>query len=456
MNSTEIKKENKMANTPMLKLILTMSMPAIISMFIQSLYNIVDSLFVARIGEDALNALSLAFPIQMLMIAMAVGTGIGVNSLIARSLGQKQYKKANDTAEHGVLLAFISWLIFAFFGLFFTRVFFEFSTTNKTVIEMGVSYISIVTICSLGLFMQIIIEKIFQGTGNMMYPMCTQIVGAVINIILDPILIFGWFGMPKMGVTGAALATVIGQGIAMLMCVALLIKGPKEIDLKIKGFKLKWDVIKAIYAVGLPSIIMQSIMSAVVIMLNQILVGFSEAAVSVLGIYFRIQSFIFMPVFGLNQGALPIMGYSYGARNKERLLSCVKIAGIIATSIMFLGTVLFNRFAYEMIGVFEPTQEMLHIGVSALRIISIGFVFAGISIIISTFFQAIGDGFKSLLISIVRQIGVLLPAAWLLSKSFGVIGVWLAFPIAEGVAIIGSIVMLIMQYRRKIVHLEVE
>lgn len=453
METVQNQKQNKMADTPMLKLIFTMSLPAILSMFIQSLYNIVDSLFVARIGEEALNALSLAFPIQMLMIAMAVGTGIGVNSLIARSLGEKDTEKASETAKQGVLLAVGSWIIFAIFGLLATRRFFEFSSDNETVINMGTTYITIVTVCSLGLFMQIIIEKIFQGTGNMILPMITQIIGAVINIILDPILIFGLFGLPKLGVMGAALATVIGQWVAMLICIILLKKENKVLKIKVKAFKIKVKIIKDIYKVGLPSIIMQSIMSVVVIVLNQILISFSEAAVSVLGIYFKVQSFIFMPVFGLNQGALPVMGYSYGARNKERLLSCVKIAGTIAVAIMLLGTVLFNVFAHQIIGVFQPTEEMVQIGILALRIISIGFGFAGVSIIISTFFQAIGDGVNSLIISIVRQVGVLLPAAWVLSKLFGVVGVWLAFPIAEAIAVVGSIGMLIYQYKKKIRYL---
>ncbi|MGL4362881.1 MAG: MATE family efflux transporter [Cellulosilyticaceae bacterium] len=441
---------NKMADTPMMKLLLTMSLPAMLSMMIQALYNIVDSLFVAQIGEKALAAVSLAFPIQTMIIAVAVGTGIGLNSLISRSLGEKNQEKASLVADHGVLLAICSWIVFMIFGLFFSRSFFEMFTDDIEVIQMGTTYISTVTIFSVGAFIQINIEKIFQGTGNMVYPMIMQIIGAVTNIILDPIFIFGWFGIPKMGVKGAAIATVIGQFTAMAVSIYLITKRSKNIKISLKHFKFDFKIIKEIYMVGFPAIVMQSIMSIVVIVLNNLLIGFSQTAVAVMGIYFKVQSFIFMPVFGLTQGALPIIGYSYGAKNKTRLMTCFKQSIIIVILMMGMGTVLFNLLPVQIIQMFNGTEEMLAIGVSALKIISIGFIFAGISIVISTLFQAVGLGIQSLLISIIRQVVMLIPLAWILSKSLGVVGVWWSFPIAEFVAVILSVIIMAIQYRLKI------
>ena len=422
---------NKMADTPVFKLLVSMSLPAMLSMLIQALYNIVDSLFVAQIGEGALAAVSLAFPIQILVIAVAVGTGIGLNSLIARSLGEKNSEKASLVADHGIVLAVASWIVFALFGLFGTKHFFAMFTDDQAVLNMGTAYLSIVTIFSFGAFIQINIEKIFQGTGNMVYPMIMQIVGAVTNIILDPILIFGWFGLPKMGVKGAAIATVIGQIVAMVVSIYLITKRSQGIRISLKHFKINWKIVKEIYIVGIPSIIMQSIMSFLVIILNNILIGFSQTAVAVLGIYFKVQSFVFMPVFGLNQGALPILGYSYGAKNKERLMSCFKKTGLIAFCIMVVGTLLFNIIPGQIIRMFNGTEEMMTIGVSALRIISWSFILASVSITISTLFQAIGDGVQSLILAVIRQIVVLLPLALILSRSLGVVGVWLALPLAE-------------------------
>lgn len=443
-------KMNKMENTPIFKLLLTMSLPAMLSMLIQALYNVVDSLFVARIGEDALTAVSLAFPIQTLIIAVAVGTGIGLNSLIARSLGEKNVEKASLVADHGILLALVSWALFALFGLFFAKDFFTFFTDNEVVVKMGTQYLTIVTIFSFGAFVQINIEKIFQGTGNMIYPMIMQIVGAVTNIILDPIFIFGWFGLPKMGVAGAAIATIIGQLTAMLLSIYLITKRSQGIRISLKGFKMDLSIVKEIYKVGFPAIVMQSIMSFVVIILNNILIGFSQMAVSVMGIYFKVQSFVYMPVFGLNQGALPIMGYNYGARNRKRLMQCLYQALIVAASIMGLGTILFNAVPQQIIRMFNGSEEMIQMGVQALRIISIGFMFSGVSIVISALFQAIGDGVQSLIISIIRQVVVLLPLVYLLSLKMGVTGVWLAFPIAEVIAAVGSVILLTVQYRKKI------
>lgn len=447
-------KTNKMETMPMFKLLMTMSLPAMFSMLIQSLYNIVDSMFVAQIGEDALSAVSLGFPIQTLIIAVAVGTGIGINSLISRSLGEKNYEKAAAVADHGIILALVSWIVFAILGILFTKSFFEASKANPETIKMGTQYITVVTIFSVGIFVQINIEKIFQGTGNMIYPMLMQLTGAIVNIILDPIFIFGYFGVPAMGVKGAAIATVIGQIMGMTLGIYLMNKKSKLIKISFKGFKVEWDIVKEIYKVGFPSIVMQSIMAFLVIILNKILITFSQSAVSVLGIYFKLQSFIFMPVFGLTQGALPIIGYSYGAKNKERLGSCIKQALVIATVIMAFGTLLFNGMPRQLISMFNGTEEMFKIGVLALRIISIGFIFAGISIVVSTFFQAVGDGVHSLIISVIRQVVVLLPCAAILAHQIGVVGVWVAFPIAESVAVICSIIFFAIKYKKKINFIE--
>ncbi|MGL6174542.1 MAG: MATE family efflux transporter [Cellulosilyticaceae bacterium] len=447
-------KMQRMESTPMLRLLMSMSLPAMFSMLVQSMYNIVDSIFVSQIGEQALTAVSLVFPIQTMILAVAVGTGIGLNSLISRSLGEKNHEKAGRIADHGIILALVSWLMFALVGVVFSESFFEFFTNDQIVIDMGRQYMFIVTLFSIGCFVQINIEKIFQATGNMIYPMIMQIVGAVTNIILDPILIFGLFGLPEMGIAGAAIATVIGQLLAMVVSIYLMAKKSKVIKISFKEFKIETSIIKEIYKVGFPSILMQSIMAFLVIILNNILIVFSQTAVSILGIYFKLQSFIYMPVFGLTQGALPIMGYSYGAKNKTRLISCLKNALVIAIAIMVGGVVLFNGLPEQLLKMFNATDQMMGIGIPALRIVSIGFVFAGVGIVISTLFQAIGEGMNSLVISIIRQIIILLPLAWILSKMLGVTGVWIAFPVAEIMGAIASIILLIRSYKKKIKKIE--
>ena len=336
--------ENKMGTAPVARLILSMSLPAMFSMLVQSLYNIVDSIFVAKIGESALAAVSLAFPIQTLMIAVAVGTGVGINSLISRRLGEGDRKAADRAASHGIILGAISWAVFALLGVFFSRPFFQMFSTNGAVIQAGADYLSIVTILSLGIFVEISVEKTLQATGNMIYPMIFQLIGAVINLILDPILIFGLLGFPAMGVAGAALATVLGQIISMIYSLYIVFRKDHEVTIRLKGFRFHARTVKDIYTVGAPSILMQSIGSVLNIGLNAILAGFSEAAVSVLGVYYKLQSFVFMPVFGLNQGVMPIMGYNYGARNRKRVLDALKWGCIIALCIMAVGCVLFMAF----------------------------------------------------------------------------------------------------------------
>lgn len=445
-------KQNKMGIAPIPKLIVSMSLPAMFSMLVQALYNIIDSMFVAQLGESALTSVSLAFPVQTLMIAVAVGTGIGINSLVSRRLGERRREEASRAATHGLLLAIFSSLVFALLGLTLTQTFFQAFTDNQTVLQMGCDYTYVVTIFSFGMMIEIGLEKTLQATGNMIYPMLFQLSGAVINIILDPIFIFGKFGVPALGVRGAAVATVIGQIASMVFAVVVIIVKKHEVHISFRNFKFKWRTVKEIYAVGFPSIIMQSIMAFLVTMLNTILISFSEAAVSVLGVYYKLQSFVFMPVFGLTHGVLPIIGYNYGAGNKKRLLSALRLGTLIAACIMTVGTVLFLAIPDKLLMIFNASPQMLEIGVPALRIISICFIPAAVDILFSTFFQGVGMGFKSLIVSIMRQLVVILPAAYLLSK-IGLGYTWYAFPIAEIISLVLGGIFFWTTYRSKIRNL---
>ena len=444
-----MREDNKMGTAPMLKLIISMSLPAVFSMLIQALYNIVDSIFVAQLGEGALTAVSLAFPVQTLIISVAVGTGIGINSLVSRRLGEKRQEEANSAATHGIILGLLSGIIFAILGFLFTRPFFEAFSDNKAIIDMGYSYTIVVTVLSFGSFVQINVEKALQATGNMIYPMIFQLVGAITNIILDPIMIFGLFGFPKLGVFGAALATVIGQILAMSLSLYVIFKRSHKVHVTFKKFKINFKTIKDIYAVGLPSMIMQSIASVLVVGLNSILISFSDAAVSVLGVYYKLQSFVFMPVFGLTQGVMPIMGYNFGAKNKHRLLSALKIGSVLAIIIMLSGTILFMAIPDKLLMLFNASEQMLELGTKALRTISLCFVPAALGIMFSTLFQALGQGRKSLYISILRQLVIILPVAYLLSK-VGLNYVWYAFPIAEVFSFAVSTLFLSMIYKNTI------
>ena len=442
-------RQNKMGIAPIPKLIVSMSLPAMFSMLVQALYNIIDSMFVAQLGESALTSVSLAFPVQTLMIAVAVGTGIGINSLVSRRLGERRREEASRAATHGLLLAIFSSLVFALLGLTLTQTFFQAFTDNQTVLQMGCDYTYVVTIFSFGMMIEIGLEKTLQATGNMIYPMLFQLSGAVINIILDPIFIFGKFGVPALGVRGAAVATVIGQIASMVFAVVVIIVKKHEVHISLRNFKFKWRTVKEIYAVGFPSIIMQSIMAFVVTMLNTILISFSEAAVSVLGVYYKLQSFVFMPVFGLTHGVLPIIGYNYGAGNKKRLLSALRLGTLIAACIMTVGTILFLAIPDKLLMIFNASPQMLEIGVPALRIISICFIPAAVDILFSTFFQGVGMGFKSLIVSVMRQLVVILPAAFLLSK-IGLGYTWYAFPIAEVASLVLGGIFFYTTYRSKI------
>ena len=444
-------KQNKMGTAPMLPLIFSMALPAMFSMLVQALYNVVDSYFVSQVSEKGLAAVSLAFPIQNLLISFAVGTAVGVTSLISRRLGQGRQQEADSAAAHGILLGIATALVFAIYGAFFTTPFFQMFESDPEIVHMGDQYISICCIFSFGSFVVCMLEKILQGTGNMIWPMIFQLIGAVTNIVLDPILIFGLFGLPAMGVSGAAIATVGGQILSMLVAVVVVATREHQVHITFRHFKLDFKTIRDIYAVGLPGIVMQSIGSVMTMALNGILAGFSTAAYTVFGLYFKLQSFVFMPVFGLNQGLLPIMGYNYGAKNKKRLLSAFYNGCAIALVIMLLGTLLFLLAPRWLLGIFSASDELLAIGIPALRTICSCFLFAALGIVVSTLFQALGRGIYSLLQSLLRQLVILVPAAWLLARFTGQVNaVWWAFPIAECVSLAVSVVFYIRLYRAEI------
>lgn len=444
-------KENKMGVMPVNRLLITMSLPMVISMLVQALYNIVDSVFVAQINEAALTAVSMAFPIQNLMIAVAAGTGTGVNALLSKSLGEKNKRMVDDTANMGVFLAICSYAVFAIIGIFLSRIYFAAQISDAQIIEYGDEYMSVICLFSFGLFGQIITERLLQATGRTIFTMFTQGIGAIINIILDPILIFGFLGLPAMGVTGAAAATVIGQIIAAILGFVCNAVYNHDITLSIKGiFTINTAVISKVYQVGIPSIIMQSITSVMTFSLNKILATFSSTAVAVFGVYYKLNSFIFMPVFGMNNGLVPILSYNYGARKPDRIKKTIKLGMKYAVAIMIFGLLLFELFPSGLLGIFDASQEMLSIGCVALRIIASSFVFAGVAIICSTVFQAIGNPLHSLIMSVCRQLLVLVPVAWLLSLSGRLELVWLAFPIAEFV----SVAMSIFFMKKTIRHLD--
>lgn len=439
-----------MGTMPENKLLLSMAVPMMLSMLVQALYNVVDSIFVSRISEDALTAVSLAFPVQNLLIAIGVGTGVGINALLSKSLGEKNQKLANKAAHNGIILMMFSALVCALFGIFGSHWFFTTQTDNPVLIDYGTKYLSIVMTFSFGIFGQFITERLLQATGRTTLSMYTQLVGAVTNLILDPILIFGWFGLPAMGITGAAVATVTGQILSALFGVWLNLKKNPDIQLKFKELVPDASVIKKIYSVGVPSIVMGSIGSVMTYGLNQILMGFSSTATAVFGVYFKLQSFIFMPVFGLNNGMVPIIAYNFGAKNKKRMIRTMKLAIAYAVGILFVGFLVMQIFPAQLFGMFEASADMLAIGVPALRLISTHFVLAGFCIIAGSIFQALGNGVMSLIVSVARQLVVLLPAAYLLSLTGKLNLIWLAFPIAELVSLALSGLFLYKIYKKVI------
>lgn len=446
-------KENKMGVMEMKKLILTMSFPIMISMLVQALYNIIDSMFVARVSEAALASVSLCYPVQMILIAVACGTGVGVNALLSRYLGEKKYKEANQIALHGLFLAICNWLIFAVLGMFFSEAFLRIFSSDEQILQMGISYMKICTLFSFGVFVQITYERIMQSTGNTIYNMIIQGVGALINIILDPIFIFGYFGLPAFGVKGAAIATVIGQMIAMMLGIIITQKKIKEVKIHPKEWKLDIKMIGKMYQIGFPAILMQSIMSFMTVFMNMILIPFSELAVSVFSIYFKLQQFVFMAVLGMNNALIPIISYNFGAKKKERILEAIHFSLIISSIIMILGTVVFELFPKELLYLFDAKENMLSIGIPALRIISISFVFAGISIVLCSVFQALGHANQSLLITLLRQLVILIPLTWILVRNFGLDIGWISFPITEIICTVLSIGMLINIKRKTIMKI---
>lgn len=425
--------ENKMGVMPVNKLLLEMSLPMMASMLVQALYNIVDSIFVAKLSENALTAVSLAFPIQTLLIAVGTGTGVGVNALLSKQLGEKDYKRVNRTAMNGILLAGINYLLFVIVGIIGVKPFYasQVKGNEQEIYTMGVQYLTIVCVCSFGLFAQLIFERLLQSTGKTTYSMISQASGAVINIILDPILIFGLCGMPKLGVAGAAVATVIGQIAGGTLGLIFNLKKNKEIQFSFDGLKPDKYTIANIYKVGVPSIIMQAIGSVMTYGMNMMLIAFSPTATAVFGVYFKLQSFFFMPVFGLNNGLIPIVAYNYGAGKRSRLIKAIKYSLVYAFLLLFAGFVVFETMPQTLLGMFDASEDMLAIGVPALRIIGVHFLVAWFCIIASAVFQALGNGIYSLVVSVARQLIVLLPVAYILARLGGLHAVWWSFPIAE-------------------------
>ena len=441
---------NKMGTWPIGKLLVNMALPLVISMLVQALYNVVDSIYVSRISESAVTALSLAFPIQNLLIGCATGVGVGVNSLLSKSLGEQNHERANRTAGNGIVLSFLFAAAFLIFGLFFARPFFATQTTVTETLEGGSIYLAIVTIGSIGIFIEILYERLLQATGNAFLSMITQTTGAVINIILDPIMIFGWFGFPAMGIAGAALATVTGQWIAAILAMILNARFNKELAMKGHHLKLENYVVRMILNVGIPSIIMVGIGSVMNFGINMILQGFSETATGVFGIYFKLQSFFFMPLFGINNAVISIVAFNYGARRPDRMMRTVKLASFVGLVIMLTGLGIFQLFPDVLLSIFDPSAEFMHMGIEALRTISWCFPVAAVCIILGSTFQSLGTGIYSTLVSLGRQLVMLLPAAYLLSLSGVVTRVWWAWPIAESMGLAMTLFFFLRNYRRLI------
>lgn len=433
---------------PVGRLLAGMAVPMMISMLVQAFYNIVDSVFVSYVNENALNAVSLAFPLQQLMIAFCGGTAVGMNALLSRELGAKQYEKVNKIAGSGILVSFLSFVVFAVLGVTLARPFFLAQTEVEQIVGYGEDYVTVCLGVSIGVFFQFYFEKLLQSTGRTVLTMITQTVGAVINIIMDPILIFGLLGMPRLEVKGAAIATVLGQIVASILAIIFNIKFNKDVCISFKYIRWNTKIIKDIYRIGLPSIVMQSIGSVMTFGINKILIAFTTTATAVFGAYFKLQSFVFMPIFGLNNGMVPIIAYNYGARRFDRVKKTVRLTLISATVIMALGVLAFELIPGVLLSFFNASEEMLEIGVTALRIIAIHFILAGFCIIAGSVCQAIGKPVDSLIVSVCRQLVVLLPAAWLLSKTGRLELVWFAFPIAECVSLILSTIFLLKTMKR--------
>ncbi len=442
-------RENKMGIMPVKKLIINMALPMMISMLVQALYNVVDSIFVAKIEEDALTAVTLAFPMQSLMIAVGTGTGVGVNALLSKALGEKDFKRASKAANNGLFLTLASFILFLMIGLFIAGPFISSQTSSSVISRYGTDYLRIVCCLSFGLFFQVMFERLLQSTGRTVQSMISQGTGAIVNIILDPIMIFGLLGFPRLGVAGAAYATVIGQMCAACMGLYMNLKHNPEIRLSTADIMHPdKEIVKRVYYVGIPSILMVSIGSIMTYMMNRILIAFSTTATAVFGVYFKLQSFIFMPVFGLNNGLIPVLAYNYGARNKGRIVEALKFSLCLAVGIMITGMLIFQLIPETLLGLFNASEEMISIGRPALRIISLSFPVAGACIAMGSVFQAFSQSIYSLIVSVGRQLVVLIPVAWLLSKTGQVTNVWWAFPIAEVMSFILSVTFFRLLYSR--------
>jgi putative MATE family efflux protein len=439
-----------MGTRPVGPLLLSMSAPMMLSMMVQALYNIVDSIFVAQIGENALTAVTMAAPVQFLMIGIGIGTGVGVNALLSRSLGERNFEMVNKSAVNGLFLVWVSSAVFMILGWFLTDFYFRTQSDIEEILRYGKDYLLVVTLCSFVIFNQVTFERLLISTGKTFYSMISQGAGALTNIILDPIMIFGLFGFPRMGVRGAAIATVAGQLVGT--CIAMYFNFAKNHEIKIsfRNFRPEWKIIRSIYSVGIPSILMQCIGSVMNYAINRILITFTPTAIAVFGVFFRVQSFIFMPVFGLNNAMVPIVAFNYGARNRKRIIKTIKLSLLYAGCIMFSGFILFQFFPGLLLRMFNATEEMMNIGIAAFKIISLIYIFAGFCIVVGSVFQALGNGIESLFVAIGRQLVVLLPAAWLLSLTGNVNSIWWSFPIAECISLALSIFFFWQTYTKKI------
>ncbi|MDD3840167.1 MAG: MATE family efflux transporter [Clostridia bacterium] len=436
---------DRLGNEAIVPLLFRLSIPSIIAMAVQALYNIVDSIYVGRISKQALSALSLAFPVQLIVIGTAVGTGVGVSSLISRLLGKGDKKRATNAAEHVMLIAVIYGIVVAFVGVFFSHEIIAAFTEDKELIQMGSEYISIILMGSFALFFPMLADNILRGQGNTFIPMITMLIGSILNVILDPLFIFGLWGFPRWGIKGAAFATVLSRIISGSFMMFILFSEKNDLDINIKNFKFDFSIIKSIYQVGFPAMVMQFLASFMVAGMNKILVSYSTTAIAAAGIYFKLQSFVFMPVFGLNHGFMPILGYNYGHRNPDRMKKAIKAAFVIGFAFTFAGFIVFQVFAEQLVRMFNDDAELIKIGVKALKTISLAFPIIGPAIVAGTTFQALGRGLPSLLLSFLRQIIVLLPAMYVLGIYFGLDGVWYAFPLSEIVnAVIGGIWLVVV------------
>jgi len=455
--------QNKMGTMRVSRLVINMSLPIILSMLVQAMYNIVDSIYVSRVSEAALTAVSVSFPAQNLMIGLATGTGVGMNALLSRALGAGDRERANSVAEHGVLLSLVGYIVFLLFGLLGSRAFIAAQTQNAEIIQYGHDYLTIVCCYSFGLYGQILCERLMQATGRTIYSMYTQGLGAIINIILDPVFIFergNGIGLFGMGVKGAAVATVIGQIAACIFGFILNQKKNPDIRMNLKEFSPDLRMICRIYSIGIPSVIMVAIGSVMTFLMNKILVAYTvgkETAVAVFGVYFKLNSFVFMPVFGLNNAVIPIIAFNYGAKNRLRVIKAIKVTMGYAFSFMLVGTVLFMAVPGTLLKLFDASETMLSIGIPALRIISTTFLIASVCIVLSSVFQALGHGWYSMLTSLARQMIVLVPSAWILARIGQSVGndslVWWSYPIAEVASAVATAILFIRIYRNVIIRL---